>query len=366
MAKVFIGLSGGVDSSTSAAVLKRQGFDVVGVFIKVWQPDFLPCTWREDRQDAMRVAAYLDIPFITMDLEKEYKEGIVDYMVCEYKEGRTPNPDVMCNKEIKFGAFFKRAMEMGADYVAMGHYARIQTVQGPTLDYLDYPRSDLGQVELLKGVDENKDQSYFLWTLGQEELSKTLFPIGEYQKSEVRKMAEKFGLPTAQKKDSQGLCFMGMLDMKEFLKEFIPEKKGSVLNEKGEVVGEHDGAHFYTIGQRHGLSITQKSTEKEPYYIVSKDITKNTLTVAHKTEMKQAGGRRIVTLHDANWIGEKPKENINYKARVRYRGELLPCTVKVLNEARAEVTFNENHIAPIGQSLVLYDGERCLGGGIID
>ena len=358
MGKVFVGLSGGVDSSTSAALLKQQGYDVVGVFIKVWQPDFLPCTWKEDRQDAMRVAAHLDIPFITIDLEKEYKEGIVDYMVREYKEGRTPNPDVMCNKEIKFGAFFKRAMDMGADYIAMGHYSRLRQRQNQEVGSEDY--------ELLKGVDDNKDQSYFLWTLGQEELSKTLFPIGKYQKSEVRKLAEKFGLPTAQKKDSQGLCFMGMLDMKEFLKEFIPEKKGQVLNESGKVVGEHDGASFYTIGQRHGFVITQKSTEEEPYYIVDKDVEKNTLTVSSKENMEHVGGRKTVTLHDTNWIGEEPKEGKSYRARVRYRGELLECSVKMLNESRAEVTFEENQIAPAGQSLVIYDGERCLGGGVID
>jgi len=350
--KVFVGLSGGVDSSTSTAILKKEGFDVVGVFIKVWQPDFLPCTWREDRQDAMRVAALLDIPFITMDLEKEYKSQIVDYMVREYKEGRTPNPDVMCNKEIKFGAFFNRAIEMGADYVAMGHYARVKKVGDST--------------HLLAGKDKSKDQSYFLWTLGQEELGKTLFPIGEYQKSEVRKQARRFGLPTAQKKDSQGLCFMGMLDMKEFLKEFIPPKKGQVLDVKGNIVGEHDGSWFYTIGQRHGLDITQKTTEEEPYYIVAKDTAKNTVTVSHKAEMEQTGGQRIVTLHNTNWIGKSPKEEQQYSARVRYRGELLSCTVKILNDIRAEVTFEENNIAPVGQSLVLYDGERCMGGGVID
>ncbi|HEC30626.1 MAG TPA: hypothetical protein ENI66_01260 [Candidatus Yonathbacteria bacterium] len=240
----------------------------------------------------------------------------------------------------------------------MGHYSRLRQRQNQEVGSEDY--------ELLKGVDDNKDQSYFLWTLGQEELSKTLFPIGKYQKSEVRKLAEKFGLPTAQKKDSQGLCFMGMLDMKEFLKEFIPEKKGQVLNESGKVVGEHDGASFYTIGQRHGFVITQKSTEEEPYYIVDKDVEKNTLTVSSKENMEHVGGRKTVTLHDTNWIGEEPKEGKSYRARVRYRGELLECSVKMLNESRAEVTFEENQIAPAGQSLVIYDGERCLGGGVID
>jgi len=268
--KVFVGLSGGVDSSTSAAILKKDGYDVTGVFIKVWQPDFLPCSWREDRLDAMRVAAHLDIPFITMDLEKEYKQEVVDYMVHEYKEGRTPNPDVMCNKYIKFGAFFDKAMEMGADYVATGHYARV--------------KKDGDVVRLLAGADENKDQSYFLWTLTQKQLKKTLFPIGEYVKPEVRKIAEKFGLSTAKKKDSQGLCFIGKLDMKDFLKEFIPEKKGDVLNGKGEVVGEHDGAYFYTLGQRHGFTVTVKGVDDTPYFIIYKDIEANTITVSHKNQ----------------------------------------------------------------------------------
>lgn len=361
--KVFVGMSGGVDSSVAAALLQKRGFDVTGVFIKVWQPEAAgggahtgaageQCTWKDDRLDAMRVAAHLDIPFMTLDLENEYKQGVIDYMVREYKEGRTPNPDVMCNKRIKFGAFFKKAMEMGADYVAMGHYARI----GQEND----------SVALLAGVDANKDQSYFLWTLAQKELQKTLFPIGEYQKSEVREMARKFGLPTAEKKDSQGLCFVGKLDMKEFLKDFIPKKKGEVVNEKGEVIGSHDGAYFYTRGQRHGFTVTAQTAEDAPLYVVAKYIEKNTLIVSHRSLGGELPlGKKEMSLREVNWIGEKPVEGKRYGARFRYRQKLLECMVSSLSQESALAHFDEPQTADIGQSLVLYDGEICLGGGVI-
>ncbi|MEK7175242.1 MAG: tRNA 2-thiouridine(34) synthase MnmA, partial [Patescibacteria group bacterium] len=239
---VFVGISGGVDSAVSAALLKEQGYDVVGVFIKTWHPDFLPCNEEEERRDAMRVAAHLDIPFLTFDFEEVYKKSVADYMIQEYKIGRTPNPDVMCNKEVKFGAFFERAISMGADFVAMGHYAQISTeVENTEVRPLEYPRSDLCILTsvLKKGLDPSKDQSYFLWNLKQEQLSKILFPIGNLKKNEVRKLAKKFNLPVAQKKDSQGLCFLGAIDIKEFLKHYIKSKKGKVLNEKGEIIGFH-------------------------------------------------------------------------------------------------------------------------------
>ena len=254
--KVFVGASGGVDSSTTMAILKEQGYDVTGVFIKVWQPDFVECQWKEDRLDAMRVCATLGVQFLDLDLEEEYKKGVFDYMVDGYKNGRTPNPDVMCNKKIKFGAFLDFALENGADHVATGHYVRLE------------------DGKLLTGVDKNKDQSYFLWTLTKEQLKYCLFPIGGYEKIKVREMAKKFKLSTAQKKDSQGLCFVGKVDMKEFLERFIPQKKGEVLNEKGEVIGEHDGVFYYTLGQRHGFLITKKGTDDKPYYIVKKDLEK--------------------------------------------------------------------------------------------
>jgi len=338
--KVFVGLSGGVDSSVAAALLKKEGYNVTGVFIKVWSPDWLPCIWKDERRDAMKVAAHLDIPFLTFDFEKEYKEGVVDYMVNEYKVGRVPNPDVMCNKEVKFGAFLNKALEMGADFVATGHYVRLKN-----------PR-------LLKGIDENKDQSYFLWTLSQKQLKHCLFPIGEYKKSEVRNMAEKFNLPTANKKDSQGLCFVGKVDMKEFLKHYIKEKRGNVVNEDGEIIGEHDGAFFYTIGQRHGFTITDKSTEEKPYYIVTKDMNTNTITVSHRNKEKDFA-KKEVNLKNVNWISSVP-QNGSLEAKIRYRQDMQKCSVD-----NNTVRFDKPQNAASGQSLVLYKGDECIGGGIM-
>ena len=350
--KVFVGLSGGVDSSVSAALLKNQGYDVTGVFIKVWQPDFLECTWKEDRLDAIRVAAHLDIPFMTLDLEKEYKESVANYLVEEYKAGRTPNPDVMCNKTIKFGAFLKKALELGADYVATGHYSR------------NIFNKETGSYELHTGVDANKDQSYFLWTLTQERLEHILFPIGEYEKPRVREMAKKFGLLTATKKDSQGLCFVGKLDMKEFLKHFIPEKRGDVLNEKKEIIGYHDGAQFYTIGQRHGFIITKKTPEDIPYYIVGKDIENNKIIVSHKKNDFLSREKKEIVLTNTNWIAEEPPKNC-LSARIRYRQPLQKCIIKNEDD-KFVLEFNEPQIVDSGQSAVLYDGSLCLGGGIIE
>ncbi len=344
--KVFVGLSGGVDSSVAAALLKEQGYDVTGVFIKVWHPDFLPCDWRRDRLDAMRVCAKLEIPFKTIDLEKEYKEGIIDYMISEYKEGKTPNPDVMCNKQVKFGAFLDRALKQGADYIATGHYARI--------------REHDGEYKMLVGNDDNKDQTYFLWTLTQEQLKHSLFPTGEFPKSKVRELAEKFGLPTAKKKDSQGLCFIGKLDIADFLKNYIEEKKGGVLNESGKIIGEHDGVTFLTIGQRHGFTIIDKGTHDKPYYIISKDIKNNTITVAHNIESSKKDTKNI-EIKDINWISGAPDESKKYKARIRYRQELQDCKIK-----GDTVIFDKSQdTVASGQSIVVYDEEECFGGGII-
>jgi len=353
--KVYVGLSGGVDSSVSALLLKKAGYDVTGVFIKVWQPDWITCTWKEDRLDAMRICAALEIPFVTLDLEKEYKREVVDYMIAEYTAGRTPNPDVMCNKYVKFGAFFDWAMGQGADYVATGHYAQVR-------------KTEDGQTALLMGKDPNKDQSYFLWTLTQKQLSHTLFPIGHLEKPEVRKLAEKHGLITADKKDSQGLCFIGKIDMKEFLREYIQTEKGNVLNEKGEVIGEHDGALFFTIGERHGFTITKKGTNDEPYYVVSKDAKKNTITVSHRSE--EGGLSTAVTefkLQNVNWIREVPVIEKKYVARARYRQELQECRIEITTSNSALVTFTKQQSAISGgQSMVAYNGEECIGGGIID
>ncbi len=379
--KVFVGLSGGVDSSVSAALLKKQGYDVTGVFIKVWQPEFVKCDWREDRLDAMRVCAKLDIPFKDLDLEKEYKKEVFEYMIREYKEGRTPNPDVMCNKSIKFGGFLKWALESGADYVATGHYTRskerefsifnFQFLNLKSFKYLrfwDSAESENGY-QLLVGKDENKDQSYFLWTLTQDQLKHILFPIGHLKKPKVRKLAKKFGLLTATKKDSQGLCFVGMVEMKDFLKRFLPEKAGDVLNEKQEIIGTHDGAHFYTIGQRHGFLITKKTPEDKPYFIISKNIQKNTIIVSNKKlETRFPTNKKEIEISDFNWIvGQELDLNKKYQARIRYRQPLQSCKIhRGRTPGVFKIIFNkEQKAVSSGQSLVLYDGDICLGGGII-
>ena len=383
-AKVFVAMSGGVDSSLSAALLKEQGCDVTGVFIKVWQPDFVECVWKEERLDAMRVCAKLGIKFLTLDLEKEYKREVVDYMINEYKAGRTPNPDVNCNKYVKFGAFFDFAMKSGADYAATGHYARRE----PEFPIINYQLSNnvnnienlgignslkIGNWKLKIAKDLNKDQSYFLWNLTQEHLKRTLFPIGNMQKTDVRKMARKFNLPVFDKKDSQGLCFIGKVDMKDFLKHYLPSQKGDVLNEKGEAIGWHEGAYFYTIGQRHGFIITKKSSEDKPYYIISKDIPSNAITVSHSPIAQGISSSKRITISGTNWIdGELPNFIKKYKARIRYREPLQACRIEIAEKkdtlnSRFLVIFDlPQAVVSRGQSLVIYDGENCIGGGIID
>lgn len=356
--KVFVGLSGGVDSSVSAALLKKAGFDVTGVFIKVWQPDIEltgGCTWREDRLDAMRVCAKLDIPFYTLDLEKEYKKEVVDYMISEYQAGRTPNPDVMCNKYVKFGGFFDWARKNGADYVATGHYAQVKFDKKSN------------KYQMLAGKDKNKDQSYFLWTLTQKQLSKTLFPVGNIEKPEVRKLAKKFGLETAVKKDSQGLCFIGKVDMADFLKKFIKTKPGKVLNEKGEIIGKHDGAELYTIGQRHGFTLIHNSPDDSKKFVISKDIKANTITVSSTILKENSPNLKEFSLCAVNWTqDELPGVTKTYQARVRYRGELTACKIETLDKNKVKIIFTKPQKSPAaGQSVVVYDGEICLGGGII-
>lgn len=368
---VFVGLSGGVDSSVSAHLLQQQGYNVVGAFIKIWQPEFADtCTWKEDRRSAMRVAAHLGIPFVTIDLSNEYKRGVIDYMIREYAEGRTPNPDVMCNREIKFKAFLIKALEMGADKIATGHYARVATREFPISNFQFPIKSKIQNTdyELLKAVDEAKEQSYFLWTLGQYELSKTLFPIGHLPKKEVRKIAEKAGLHTFEKKDSQGLCFIGKVDFKDFLKEYIPAKKGDVLNHSGEVIGYHDGAVFLTIGERHGFIVTQKSTDDSPLYVIDKDINKNTITVGPKNVESElvTHTSQLITIKDTNWISEIPVKGKKYDAQVRYHQNYQKCIIEVLENNEAKIIFENPQTGAKGQSVVVYDKDFCVGGGIIN
>lgn len=335
---VYVGMSGGVDSSVAAALLKKQGYNVTGVFMKPWQPfgeeEF--CLWKQDREDALRAAAAIGIPLLTWDFSKEYKKSVTDYMIREYKSGRTPNPDVMCNKEIKFGLFLRRALKEGADYIATGHYIE--------------KKGD----KLLQGKDTNKDQSYFLWTLTSKQIKHSLFPVGGYIKPEVRKLAKKFKLPNHAKKDSQGVCFIGPLDMKEFLTEYIKPKKGKILNTKNEVIGTHDGVYYYTLGQRHGLDIKLGGG---PYYVVAKDIKQNVIHVGTNSEVVMQNTR----VEDFNWI-DTPKFPISVDVKVRYRAKSVKATLNKKGELKFKKP--ERAVTP-GQSAVFYKGRTLLGGGII-
>jgi tRNA-uridine 2-sulfurtransferase len=348
--KVFVGLSGGVDSALTLNLLKERGFDVTGVFIKVWHPDFLECNWKEERRDAMRVAAKLDVPFLFFDFEDEYKKEVADYMISEYKTGRTPNPDVLCNRIIKFGSFWKKAKEMGADYIATGHYARINEIDG--------------KYSLLEGKDKEKDQSYFMWMLKEEELSHILLPIGEYTKNEVRELANKRQIPVAGKKDSQGICFMGDISLEEFLSHFIDVKTGDVLDIQGNKIGRHSGAIFYTIGERHGFEVKEKGPIDPPYYVISKDVNKNTITVSSNNKIIEDSSPEKVLVSNINWITEPLSSQI--QARIRYRQEKIPVELDTETNKLLVKFKNKQKGVSLGQSIVFYDGEVCLGGGIMN
>ena len=355
-------MSGGVDSSVAAALLKEQGFDVQGIHIKMWSPsassgqDNLVCRQQyRDRLDAIKVAAHLDIPFETWDFTDEYRKEVVEYMIREYAEGRTPNPDVMCNRHIKFGVFLRRALEMGADYVATGHYARLRN---------EFKRLNVEMFKLLQAKDLNKDQSYFLWTLTQKQIKHCLFPIGEYAKPEVRELARKFGLSTAEKADSQGVCFIGEIEMRDFLKRYIPIDRGPVLTSSGKAVGEHEGLAFHTIGQREGLGIGGGI----PYYVAAKDFSRNALVVA-EGPYDQNLFKNKLTAADIHWVsGTAPKLPLKCKARIRYRQPLQNCIVRELQTTNHKLQTKfidpQRAVTP-GQSIVFYQGEEMLGGGII-
>ena len=343
---VFVGVSGGVDSSVSAAVLKDQGYNVVGVFIRTWTPDWIDCTWRDERRDAMRVCAHLEIPFLDCDAEDAYKKGVAGYMIAEYRSGRVPNPDVMCNREVKFGAFWEFARARGADFIATGHYARID-------------QSPEASRRLLMGVDSSKDQSYFLWTLTNDDLLHTLFPVGHLEKKDVRKLAEKYDLPTATKKDSQGVCFIGEIDMKAFLKHYIESKVGNVINEVGEIIGHHDGAFLFALGERHGFTITKKGSDDSRYFVIAKDIEKNTITVSHTSPHESGEAKNTYSLVHVNMRTDLEQAK-NYKVQIRYHGEFFDVTI-----TGNIITFSQPVLISPGQSIVIYDGDMCLGGGIV-
>ncbi len=352
---VFVGLSGGVDSSVAAYLLLNQGYDVVGVHIRCWNEG--GCDVKE-AEYARRAAEHLGIPFYLFNLEKEYKEAVVDYMIKGYKAGITPNPDVMCNREIKFGLFLKRSLEMGADYIATGHYATLRRPE----------RREGYSIKIAR--DLSKDQSYFLWTLTQDQLKHSLFPIGDYLKKDVRKIAKKIGLPNAEKRDSQGICFIGEVSIKEFLGRYIKKKPGKIIDEEGSVLGKHEGAQFYTIGQRHGLNIGGSDL---PYYVKDKNIKKNLLIVA-KGEENPSLYKKQIRLAQVNLINKIkiPKNGLKVTARVRYRQPLFPArlypgrTGKLkANSYKLIFDHPQKFIAP-GQSAVIYDKKGVmLGGGII-
>ncbi|HVU80360.1 MAG TPA: tRNA 2-thiouridine(34) synthase MnmA, partial [Candidatus Paceibacterota bacterium] len=337
--KAFVGLSGGVDSAVSAALLKREGFDVTGVFIRIQIPGY-PCPAARDRIEAMRVAAHLDIPFLEVDLSAEYAREVFAPSIDEFKKGHTPNPDALCNEKIKFGVFFDFCRKQGADVVATGHYAQL--------------RDDL----LYKGADQAKDQSYFLWAVGQGALRYTRFPVGHLQKPEVRRLAKKFGLPNAVRPDSQGLCFLGDISLGDMLERELAPRPGRVLNESGEIVGMHEGAMLYTLGQRHGFSLSHETPDAPPMYVVAKDAKRNTITISPQ-KFPQGVSKTILKLASVNWIGECPPGLC--EARFRYRQALMPAE---LQNGGMLAVLHEPHYVPAGQSLVLYRGERCLGGGV--
>ncbi|WP_040393981.1 tRNA 2-thiouridine(34) synthase MnmA [Effusibacillus pohliae] len=350
--RVVCGMSGGVDSSVTALLLKQQGYDVIGLFMKNWDDtdEFGHCTAEEDFHDVRRVCEHIGIPYYTVNFEKEYREKVFEYFLDEYRKGRTPNPDVMCNREIKFGEFLEKALELGADYIATGHYARIAHADE--------------EYRLLRGVDPNKDQTYFLNALNQYQLSKAMFPIGHLTKQQVRQIALEADLPTARKKDSTGICFIGERDFREFLRHYLPAQPGEMRTTSGEVVGRHEGLMYYTLGQRHGLGLGGAG---EPWFVVDKDVKNNILYVERGADHPRLYSKGLFAI-DVNWIsGKQPPQPFSCMAKFRYRQPDQAVTVYPHPDGTCDVTFDQPQKAVTpGQAVVFYQGEVCLGGGIID
>lgn len=355
--KVIVGMSGGVDSSVSAYLLQQQGYEVVGLFMKNWEEDDNEeyCSAATDLADAQAVCDKLGIKLLTINFAAEYWDNVFEHFLAEYRAGRTPNPDILCNKEIKFKAFLDYAAEdLGADYIATGHYVR--------------KGKHNGKVQLLRGLDKNKDQSYFLYTLSEAQISKSLFPVGELEKPQVRKIAEELGLVTAAKKDSTGICFIGERKFRDFLARYLPAQSGLIRSVDGEVIGEHQGLMYHTLGQRKGLGIGGlKNAEETPWYVVDKDVEHNELIVAQGYDHPTlySGGLIAGQLH---WVDRQPiRKTINCTVKTRYRQQDLPCQINPIDDEHIEVIFDQPIAAVTpGQSAVFYLGEVCLGGGIIE
>ncbi|SME92419.1 tRNA-specific 2-thiouridylase [Paenibacillus barengoltzii J12] len=355
--RVVVGMSGGVDSSVTALLLKQQGYDVIGIFMKNWDDtdEFGYCTAEADAEDVRRVCEQIDIPYYTVNFEKQYYDKVFAYFLEEYKRGRTPNPDVMCNREIKFGDFLNKALDLGADYVATGHYARVV--------------EENGTFKLLRGVDSNKDQTYFLNALNQDQLSKAMFPIGHLPKPEVRRIAEEAGLYTAKKKDSTGVCFIGERNFKEFLSNYLPAQSGDMIDiVTGEVKGRHDGLMYYTLGQRQGLGIGGSGTG-EPWFVADKDLERNILYVVQGDKHPSLYSTSLIA-SGVNWIAgadKMPEGPYKCTAKFRYRQPDQGVTLTKQPDGTVHVAFDEPQkaITP-GQAVVFYQGEECLGGGTIE
>ncbi|QAU23591.1 tRNA 2-thiouridine(34) synthase MnmA [Dyella sp. M7H15-1] len=352
--KVMLGVSGGVDSSVAGLLLQQAGYQVEGLFMQNWEEDDRsgPCTTDTDRKDAVAVCGRLGIPFHARNFAAAYWDGVFEHFLAEYRAGRTPNPDVLCNREIKFKTFLDEARALGADKIATGHYARV--------DCLD------GRYRLLRAVDANKDQTYFLHALGQQQLATTLFPIGEIEKSRVREMARKAALPTYAKKDSTGICFIGERDFRQFLTQYIPARPGHMRTPDGDLIGEHQGVMYYTLGQRNGLGIGgRQNASGKPWYVVGKDVANNVLFVAQGGENQWLHSQRLVAESPAWVAGAPPAQAFRCTAKTRYRQHDQHCVVSVHHD-HVEVRFNDPQRAVTpGQSVVFYAGEECLGGAVI-
>lgn len=360
--RVFVGLSGGVDSAVAAALLQKRGFDVHGVFLREYDlslsdsmRDRIACSQEDDRASAVAVAAHINTPFEEWDFRRAYKKEVVDYLFDEYRKGNTPNPDVMCNTYVKFGLFLKEAIKRDADFIATGHYARKLESR--------IANRESRRFKLATARDSNKDQTYFLYTLTQQQLAHCLFPLGNMTKPEVRAYAKKIGLPNWDKKDSQGVCFVGKIAMRDFLQTKLKVKKGPLMTSDGTIVGTHDGAQYYTIGQRHGIGYGGGGT---PYYVVGKDVKKNTVTVAQGERNLELFAKEL-TCSDVHWIsGRTPTFPFRCMARIRYRQPLQQCTLVFVTGSSFLVTFQKPQRAVTsGQAIVFYKGHQCLGGGII-